>query len=282
MPLIGIGTGRGLLYNPPVAAAPSSYIGPGDVISGAYAWYGLRAYNAAYATGSNPALDIVDQAGANALTVNILSTGRLDVASISSWVTANSVTTIKVTRMYDQSGNSRHLNQSTLTNMPVLNLTGFGSLPAIVVDGTVPQHMSTDPGAIAQNQPLTYSFVYLYGGRDGEAFAHMGTFINTVSGGFKVRAGNNPSASTAANGSWHACQGVVNTTSSATYIDGSSTTGISSGSNNANDRIRFALLVDFQYPSLSMAEFGLWGSAFNATQAGNMNTNQHGSSGYNF
>jgi hypothetical protein len=60
-----------------VPAPGGSYTGPGDVVSGAYAWYGLRGYSAAYATGSNPALDLVDQAGANPLTVNILSNGRL-------------------------------------------------------------------------------------------------------------------------------------------------------------------------------------------------------------
>ena len=184
-----------------VPPAPSGYTGPGDVVSGAYAWYGLRGYTAAYSTGSNPALDLVDQAGANQITVNILSDGRLDVASISAWVTANSVSTIKVKRWYDQSGNARHLNQATLTNMPVLNLTGFGSLPAVTITGTVPQTMATSTGSFAQSQPITYSFVYIYGGREGEAFSHAPTFINTVSGGFKVRAGNNPSASTAANGS---------------------------------------------------------------------------------
>ena len=36
----------------------SSYVGPGDVVSGAAAWYGLRGYNAAYSTGSNPAVNI--------------------------------------------------------------------------------------------------------------------------------------------------------------------------------------------------------------------------------
>lgn len=260
-----------------------SYTGPGDVVSGAYVWYGLRAYNAAYATGSNPALDLVDQAGANAVTINILADGRLDVASISAWVAANSVSTIKVKRWYDQSGSARHLDQTTLTNMPVLNLTGFGSLPAITTDGTVPHHMTSGAsGTFAKSQPITYSFVYTYGGRQGEAFAHFGTFINTVSGGFKVRAGNNPSASTAADGSWHAAQGVINTTSSATYIDGSATTGISSGSNNPNNAVVFNQNVDFQNPSNSYAEFGIWDIAFNSTQAGDMNTNQHGTSGYNF
>jgi hypothetical protein len=108
------------------------------------------------------------------------------------------------------------------------------SLPCVKIDGTVPQTMQTQTGAISQAQPITYSLVYIYDGRDGEAFSHFGTFININTGAVKVRAGNNPSGVTAANGSWHAVQGVINTTSSAVFIDGSSTTGISAGSNNAN------------------------------------------------
>jgi hypothetical protein len=138
--------------------ASSAYTGPGDVVSGAFAWYGLRGYTAAYSTGSNPVLDIVDQAGANQLTVNILATGRLDVASISAWVTANSVSTIKVKRMYDQTGNARHMNQATLANMPVLNLTGFGSLPAVVFTAANSHSLATS--GFSGAQPLTASMVW--------------------------------------------------------------------------------------------------------------------------
>src|SRR3954462_605040 len=96
----GMGPGPGTPHT-----VGGGYTGPGDVVSGAFAWFGLRGYTAAYSTGSNPAVDLVDQAGANPITINILSNGRLDVASINSWVTANSVSTIKVAKLYDQSGN---------------------------------------------------------------------------------------------------------------------------------------------------------------------------------
>jgi hypothetical protein len=36
----------------------ASYVGAGDVVSGATAWFGLRAYNAAYASGSNAAINL--------------------------------------------------------------------------------------------------------------------------------------------------------------------------------------------------------------------------------
>jgi hypothetical protein len=38
---------------------------------------------------------MVDQVGSNPLTVNILANGRLDIAAISAWVTANSSMAIR-------------------------------------------------------------------------------------------------------------------------------------------------------------------------------------------
>src|SRR3974390_3161095 len=84
-------TGVGGGFGPAAGGGP--YVGPGDIVSGATVWYGLRGYSAAYSTGSNPAVDLVDQAGANTITINIKSDGTLDVAAISTWVAAHSVTT---------------------------------------------------------------------------------------------------------------------------------------------------------------------------------------------
>jgi hypothetical protein len=64
-----------LVRNQPNIVAAAAYTGPGDVVASAYAWYGLRGYAAAYSTGSNPALILVDQAGANQITINILANG---------------------------------------------------------------------------------------------------------------------------------------------------------------------------------------------------------------
>ena len=61
----------------------ASYTGPGDIVSGASAWYGLRAYNAAYATGSNNAINIRCGSGAqsgNTFNITILTTGALNIA----------------------------------------------------------------------------------------------------------------------------------------------------------------------------------------------------------
>lgn len=102
-----------------------AYSGPGDVKSGFFAWWSVtRGYSAAYASpGNNPAMDLVDQAGANQVTINVKSTGLTDTAAITAWVVANSVTTIRVKKLYDQSGGGFHLTQATVANMPKLQLS---------------------------------------------------------------------------------------------------------------------------------------------------------------
>ena len=278
MPLV-IPTRRALLYKPPVAAA-SSYTGAGDIVSGAYAWYGLRGYNAAYATGSNPALDLVDQAGANPLTVNILSNGRLDVASIDSWVTANSVTTIKIAQAYDQTGNSRHVVQATLANMPVLNLTGLGSLPAMVFT-QANSHNLLSSATVTQAQPLTVSIVYKYGSATSQLANNGPIHIFTLSNQFSMQSPTYQ-AVTVSTGVWHAVQAVFNGASSDAYVEGASNPVSPGTSSPSSSAISLGRGVVSAYLSGSIAETGFWPSGFDATQAGNMNTNQHGTDGHNF
>jgi hypothetical protein len=68
---MGVGSG---------AVAPT-YTGPGDIVSSATAWYGLRAYNAAYATGSNNAVNVRRASDNGTQNIVILSTGALDIAT---------------------------------------------------------------------------------------------------------------------------------------------------------------------------------------------------------
>jgi hypothetical protein len=286
MPVFGIGTGRGLLYSPPVVAA-ATYTGPGDVVGSAFSWWGLRGYNAAYATGSNPAIDIVDQAGANPLTVNILSNGRLDVASINAWVTANSVTTIKVTKLYDQVS-TRHLIMATLANMPTLNLTGIGSLPAISFTAANSHRLVTSATNYNLAQPFTMSAVLRSSsdstGREIFGFSNKPLLFHNTSNTLSLQAPTTSSANvTVSDGSWHAFQGVWDSTSSALYNDGSGTTGLTTSGDATNKQIFLGGPPAFSnYFNDSIAEWGVWPLAFNSTQAGDMNTNQHGSNGHNF
>lgn len=133
------------------------YTGPGDVVSGAAVWYGLRGYNAAYATGSNPAVDITDQAGSNPLTVNILTNGNLDVATISAWVTAHSVTTIRIAKLYDQTGSGSHRDLTSVgstVSHPILTLSAIGSLPGMTFDSSLNEQLLSS-ATYTTSQPFT-------------------------------------------------------------------------------------------------------------------------------
>lgn len=60
---------------------PGPPVGPGDVVSGATAFWGLRGYNGAFATGANAAINI-RRASDNATTDVVINTnGALDIAS---------------------------------------------------------------------------------------------------------------------------------------------------------------------------------------------------------
>jgi len=110
----------------------SSYSGPGDVNALGNFW-ALRAYSNAYALRTAAAIDIVDSGGANAATINVLTTGALDSSTLSSWITAHG--TASVAKIYDQVS-TKHLTQGTVANMPTINMTGINSKPVMIFNGT--------------------------------------------------------------------------------------------------------------------------------------------------
>jgi hypothetical protein len=153
----------------------SSYVGPGDVAGygTAYAYWGLRAFSAAYATALSPIVTVCDNAGANPLIVNALANGNLDTAAITAWVAIDpgNRTLIKVSKLFDQSGNNRHLDH-TYSDKPRLFLAGAGfGAPVLEVAPVI----ETTANAAALLQPFTVSQVM----RTKAAFAaNRDTFSN--------------------------------------------------------------------------------------------------------
>jgi hypothetical protein len=214
----------------------TSYTGPGDIVSGSIGWWSCaRAYSAAFAAGGTPIMDLVDQAGANSIAINILSTGFVDTAAISSWVTAHSVTTIRVTKLYDQTGNGLHATNATLATMPALTLNTLNGLPVVTFVLSRGDRLNT--GTITQAQPFsmtgvsrrTASFV-TESGILGATPTQIDIMHNST-GNVSLRSGSTFSA-TAANSTWHSIAGVFNGASpnSILVVNGGATTG-SSGAN---------------------------------------------------
>jgi len=277
-------------YNISVSGGGGSYTGPGDIVAFSH-WYGLRGYSAAYSTGSNPAADLVDQAGANTITVNILSDGTLDVASIATWVAAHSVTTIKVTKLYDQVG-TNHASQGTLATMPVLVLgpvTGLASnRPAMVFANA--QFLATATGPnIAQ--PLTYSSVAIRtsgttdvgmmagdNGNDPEMILQAATVASIFAGGSVV-------SQTQTNNAWHSFHGVFNGASSVMNVDGTSGTSGSAGTNGLAvghllwiGRDSFAASGSWWVGNIN--EAGVISAAASGANMTSLSSNQHSYWGY--
>ncbi|MGW1422683.1 hypothetical protein ACWAT4_21515 [Bradyrhizobium manausense] len=262
----------------------SSYVGPGDVVSGAYVWASpARAYSAAFAASAAPIMDLVDQAGNNPITINILTTGFVDKAAISAWVAANSVTTIKIAKLYDQTGNNRHFTQATLANMPTLALNSLNGLPSIA--STSASRMDTP--TLILNQPYTASTVLTRTSNTGAAAAMGaasggGLFLGFSPTANNGRFGAGGTINFVMSDAWHSFQGVGNGVSGAYNIDGVDTPSQNAGSFNfASNALR--VCTDGASPLTgSLMEAGLWPIAQTATQRANISNNQHGSNGYNF
>jgi lysophospholipase L1-like esterase len=220
--------GAGQAASPPVAP----FIGSGDIKAGAFAsWSVARAYSAAYAASGGPAMNLVDQAGANPITINVLATGKVDVASINAWVSAHSVTTIKVAQLFDQSGNGHHVSQATLANMPTLLLAhpGLGnnlSLPTMDFTGTQTL-VSAATGLSSATGTFSYiaraNILGLFSGSFGGVI-QAGTFgpafsSNNSGNGMTLFGGSVPTTPSLAD-NFHATQAVFNGASSFAVVDG--------------------------------------------------------------
>jgi hypothetical protein len=267
----------------------SSYTGPGDLVSGATGWWSCaRAYSAAFAAGGTPIMDLVDQAGANSIAINILSTGFVDLAAISNWVTAHTVTTIRVTKLYDQTGNGLHATNATLTTMPALTLSALNGLPVMTLTAARGDRLNT--ATTTQAQPFSFSGVAQRTANFTTEQGILGVTPTTIDMSFnsatnqaKLTAGTVLTA-TASNSAWHTLSAVFNGASpnSILVVDGSATTG--SGGANALSAVGLRIGRSSAGGSLDgqIAECGIWPAALNGTQYGDLNTNPRAAGVYNF
>jgi hypothetical protein len=245
------------------APAAATYTGPGDVVSGATAWYGLRAYNAAYATGSNKAIN-VRRASDNATSdINILSTGALDVATASTFC---ALTTCFLTKAYDQSGHSFDYSQATAGSQAQLIFNCLGTLPCVQFSGS--QKMAT--GAVTNlTQPFTVSQVAERTGSFtsfGVIFGSSGTAQSEFNGSansWSEYAGNRFSA-TASDSAWHAGQYVFNGASSSIKVDATTTSGNASTNSTSTQYCLSGNCGGAFLITANLGELGLWPSGISS------------------
>lgn len=172
------------------SGAPASYTGPGDVVSGAKAFWGLRAYNAAYATGSNKAVQVTRTSDSETCDVLINSSGNLGnttgCSGADSGVTIATfcnATTCNVKKFYDQSGNGFDIADVGSTFGTIL-LSCNGSLPCVQFTTTTPPQYTN----ASLTQPLNVTVLASMTETSGSGGTHsVNVYVSPASGGFNWR-----------------------------------------------------------------------------------------------
>ena len=257
-------------------AAGASYTGPGDIASGAVAWYGLRAYSSA-ARGQK-AINVCNAGDATCVDMSTdASSGALTITTVGG--TNCSVSTCTIKKAYDQTGNGYDATQSTIASRPTLSVSCLSSLPCMAFSGS--QYLQATIPAVSF--PDTYSAVAKRTGNFGAQnaiFAISGRVrcsISLVDANLVALFAGVAGSMTvgAADNSWHAIQALVNGGSSSLDVDGTTTGGALSNNGGSTS------LAVGAYPGGSnllngfMAEGGYWTSAVSSGNQSSLNSNQH-------
>lgn len=262
---------------------PQVYVGPGDVVSTALAWWGLRAYSAA--TAGNKAINLRRDSDNATQDFSTLGSGTLDITSIT---TFKGAANLFVTKMYDQTGNGHDAVQATAANQPTFTLNNFGTFPTADGGGSTNLFLATAANFSVQVQPITLSKVIIWTTTGvGTWFGQLSDFSSFavqisrdlgVTNNLSVYAGTASINYNFSTGSWHAAQITLEHPTTNFYVDGTNQAGGDAGSSaidNTNGHAYF--LGNGQGSSWggSMVEYGIWTIAFSGTQNTNMNSNQH-------
>jgi hypothetical protein len=283
----------------PVSACTGggSYTGPGDVVSGATAWYGLRAYTAAIAAAHTQKLiNIRNTSTSETCDVIVATNGGFgNVANCSGSSSGDTVAVFcaesggscTVTEAYDQTGGGFNVVQATAGNQPALLLSGCGFTfggggPCLSFTGAA-SFCLIAASAPTLTQPFSFSGVVNY-----TTIASNSVLIAVTSGAstplMGARATNTILVSTsgtnlteaASTATWYAEQGVVNNTSSVIAANGTSTSG-TTGTGVASTAMTWGCVSNGNQalPGFS-TEAGIWGNnvGFSGTQITNMTSNQ--------
>ncbi len=287
----------------PVSGAVA-YVGPNDVVSGCVGFWGLRGVSAAYSTGSNPAIDIQDVANANPATINILSTGALDMVTLNAWIAAHG--TAFINKYYDQIG-TNHLTDVAGPNLAthepsiVVGGSGVGSgLPSAFFNATTLNGLQkTFPSSIA-SQPYTVSVIMRRNTVLVPSFQTSRVFTSNsaqIDLGFPAtqnqiafRSGGGRLPATAPDDAYHAVQAIFNdAVQSALYIDttvnnltlGDTTLQVTSITSEGDPGTGES--AGNAGSTANVLELGVWPSAFSTSgggQASLMSANQLNYWGY--
>jgi hypothetical protein len=155
------------VFAPKASGGGGSYVGPGDIVSGAVAYYGLRCYNAAYAG------NVVDVGNAATGTSTVGTRLKCSAGGIISevvsgsactFVTGNACSTLATTcastcyavNLYNQSGGTGHtLSLFFATSRPAYTTSCIGSLPCMTFTAASSEYLDDNITWTTTAQPYT-------------------------------------------------------------------------------------------------------------------------------
>jgi hypothetical protein len=301
-------------YNKAITGV-TGYQGPGDVVSGAFiAASCARAYNAAYAATQGPLCDIVDTAtGLATCTINAGTNGFANVSSIqcptaaptvsvATFCTVTHATGCSVTKMYDQSGANAcsgavpcNVIQVILAQMPILTLSALNSLPCSLFASSA-STVLLNTGALAsiQAQPFSTSQVVERTANFTAANGWFGVSSSLIYSQFNNAAnqvdigasGQLNSSTNVTDNVFHAIQMVWgNNVAAASNIQTDSLTQVTGNAGTGSwgtGRINIGVDQYSNFLTGYVCEFVAYPAALTNPQETSLNSNQHGTNGYNF
>ncbi len=289
------------------AAPIVGYQGPGDIVSGALAWGSCsRVYSVSLASTSTSMCDLVDTAtGTVAIcTLRGSSTGFVDLAGsycVGSTTPATACAAAaggacRVSKVNDQIGGTSGWINATNSTRPTLTFSAINGLPGITCTAAANSLLATSTtfgsgGTVAISSPFTWVAVAERNNNTGVEQSVLGwttspngllgfnnaaaTAVVTADNASKVTLGS------VADNAFHAMIGIVNsTTTGVLAVDGIENTGTTATSVPANVTSRLCRSAGGISLDGFIMEAGLWGSAI--TNRSGLNSNMHGTSGYNF
>jgi|SRR5580704_3566977 hypothetical protein len=271
------------------AAPVAGYQGPGDITSGAIAFYSCgRSYNAAYASGGGAACTVVDTAtGSVSCVLPLLSTGYVNTTACNSTAC---LIACSVSKMNDQTGNGNDVVQATLANMPGLTFNAQNGLPCAAGTGNAAVRLAT-AGNVAQAAPFTLTAVTERTGSFTTVQKVLTNDTNTNPINFTASANtlgvNNGTAVslTAADSAFHALLNVASGTAPLLAIDSSANTSTSTNGTTALTGPEYlmgrssgaqALIAGF------VCEAGIWPADLNSSYQAMLANMRSATNGWNF
>lgn len=277
-------------YNISVGKAP--YVGPGDVVSSAVAWWGLRAYSAAYAASLGVIANVCTPLDAVCADVSSDANGNFNLAGAATLLCNNTSSICTVKKLYDQTlsglcSGSCDLENGTIGSRPTLVVPGaangctsvaaycmaFASGNVLEVNASLTSAISV-PATMTAVAIRTASFV-AYSGILGNASGNEALYFYNANditlywGGNNILTGVNDSA-------WHAMQGIAAASGS---VNADGLTAAVSASSQISGQLEIGN-VGGEPLTGNISEIGLWAAGFTSGQISSMNSNQHGYWGF--